>query len=186
MELQIVLGILAAIVVTAAYIPYIYSTIKEKTKPNRATWLIWSAVGIIMFASYYSLGAWSTLWFAIPGGTVIVTLLSLKYGQGGWNRFDLFCLSGAFIALFLWFLSGNPLLAMITLIVTDFFAYLPTIKKTYADSSSESRLAWGMFAVAGLLNFLAIDRWALDIALYPVYMLVFNTLVFWLTMRRQG
>ncbi|MEW6748147.1 MAG: hypothetical protein AB1295_00360 [Candidatus Micrarchaeota archaeon] len=185
MEIHDVLGILAAVVVTAAYFPYIYSTVKGKTRPNRATWFIWAVVGIVVFASYYSLGAWSTLWYAIPGGTVITALLSIRYGQGGWSRFDSLCLMGAFIALVLWFLSRSPFVALVTLIVTDFFAYLPTIKKTYADPSSESQGGWALFALAGVLNFLAIDRWTVEIAFYPIYMLSFNLLVLGLTLRKS-
>ncbi len=180
------LGIVATVIVTAAYIPYIISILQKKTKPNRASWFIWAVLGAITFASYYSVGARSTLWYALPLGTIVTALLSIRYGVGGWNRFDGICLAGAFLGLILWGLSGNAFIALGMVMAIDLFAYLPTIRKTYFDPSSESRAAWALFFVSGLLNFMAIDSWRLEIAAYPAYMLLFNLIVFGLTLRKAG
>jgi hypothetical protein len=100
------------------------------------------------------------------------------------NSFDGVCLLGAFCGLALWFASGNPSIALAMVMVVDFFAYLPTIRKAYLDPMSENRAAWALFAVSGMLNFLAIDSWRPEIAAYPLYMLAFNLLVFLLTLRK--
>lgn len=185
-EFHATLGIIATIVVTAAYVPYIISIFRKETKPNRASWFIWAILGAITFTSYYSLGARSTVWYSLPLGTVITALLSIRYGVGGWNRFDGICLLGAFFGLVSWFISGNPFIALALVMVVDFFAYLPTIKKTYLNPLSENKAAWALFTLSGVLNFLAIDSWTVDIAAYPAYMLAFNFLVFFLTMRAGG
>ena len=55
--------------------------------------------------------------------------------------------------------------------------FIPTYKKAYLKPKSESRLAWIISSAATLLNLLAVNSWQLNIALYPVYLFVFNTAV---------
>ncbi len=44
-----VFGIIAGILSFSAYIFYIAAILKGTTRPNRATWFIWSAIGVIIF-----------------------------------------------------------------------------------------------------------------------------------------
>ena len=70
-------------------------------------------------ASYYSSGASHTIWVPVSYifGPLIIAIISLKYGEGGWGSFDRVCLSGASISLFFWWMFSSPLIALITNIV---------------------------------------------------------------------
>jgi hypothetical protein len=177
MEIQLILGIISGVIATMAYIPYILSVVNGKTKPNRASWGIWAVLGIIICASYWSVGARDTFWFTLPIGMITTALLSLRYGVGGWTTFDKFCLLGAAVGLLLWWVSGIPFTALAVASVIDMMGFFPTLKKVWDEPTSEDKLAWAMFFVAAALNVTAIDRWTLEIAAYPVYILIFNTLV---------
>ncbi len=183
MEIQPILGVAAAVVATAAYIPYIISILKGKTKPNRATWWIWAVLGIIICASYWSVGARSTFWYTLPIGMITTALLSLKYGVGGWTPFDRLCLAGAAAGLLLWWVSGIPFTALAIGMFIDIIGYFPTMRKIWHDPGSEDKLTWAMFFVAAVLNFAAIDRWTVEIAAYPAYIIIFNSLVLALLLR---
>ncbi|NYZ73506.1 hypothetical protein H0O00_00010 [Candidatus Micrarchaeota archaeon] len=168
------LGIAAAVIATAAFIPYIRSVLKGKTRPNRATWFIWFVLGIIICASYWSVGARNTFWITLPVGTVLTALLSIKYGVGGWTPFDRMCLLGAGFGLLLWWVSGIPFTALVIGILIDMIGYLPTMKKIWHDQGSEDRLTWTMFFISSVLNVFALETWVFEIAIFPLYVVVFN------------
>lgn len=186
LTIQFMLGLLAGVLSFIAYIPYFLSILKEKTRPNRASWWIWAIVGWIIFASYISVGARNTIWYALPIGISITAFLSLKYGEGGFSRFDLFCIAGAALGLLIWWYSGIAFAALLMALLVDFFAYLPTIRKTRLDPGSEDRTACALFWIGSLLNVAAIEVWSPEIALYPAYIFVLNSIVLWLLIRKKS
>ena len=150
--------------------PYWWAIWQGRTRPNRATWWIWTIVGIVIALSYQATGASSTLWVPIayvigPSGTA---LLAIKFGEGGWTKFDRTCLLGAAIGLILWGVYRSPYLTLGINIAIDCLGALPTIRKSVQDPYSEDLLAWGLFGLGSIVNLLAIDRWAWHVV-YPIY-----------------
>ncbi|MEI6528551.1 MAG: hypothetical protein WCO10_02670 [bacterium] len=84
-DLKTVLGIVAGVIAFIAYVVYIKAILKGETKPNRATWFIWSFVGLVLATSYYYSGAENTIWvpFVEFIGPLAIAILSIKYGEGG-------------------------------------------------------------------------------------------------------
>ena len=93
-HLQELLGQLAGIVSLLGFFPYILATVQGKTRPNRATWWIWTLVGGMLCASYAASGAQHSIWVPVSYvvGPFITAILSIKYGEGGASRFDRTCL----------------------------------------------------------------------------------------------
>lgn len=176
---RLLIGQIAGGVSFLAYVLYYISIVQGRSRPNRATWIILTVVGVLIAASYYASGARSTMWVALAYtvGPLIAALLSFKYGEGGTTRFDIFCLVGCALSLVFWALSQNPLVALIINIVIDFLGILPTLKKSYLDPLSEDRLAWSVTTFSNILNIFAIEAWIFSIAVYPVYMVIVNGLV---------
>ena len=114
-ELAPIAGITAGIFSLTAYVPYILSIVRKETRPNRASWIIWLAVSAIITLSYRDAGATYAFW-APAGytlGSTVVTILAIKYGVGGWTRFDRTCLMGAGIGLVLWRTFDSPMTALL-------------------------------------------------------------------------
>ena len=179
MDIPSAAGVLAGIIGFVAFIPYIKSTLERTTVPNRATWVIWAVLGIIIAASYYSAGARDTAWTptAYAIGILIVAALSFRYGEGGFGLFDVACLIGAGTGLALWLLTKDPALALYLTIIVDAIGSLPTIKKAYERPGTEDRTAWALFFAANIINLFAIREWTLAIASYPVYVLILNVVM---------
>jgi hypothetical protein len=170
------LGIIAGIIGFLAFVPYILDTLSHKTKPNKATWIIWAVLGLIIAASYWSAGARDTAWTPIGYaiGILAVAALSLKYGEEGWTALDKACLIGAGVGLAVWAITSEPVFAFFLTTAIDAIGGIPTILKAYKKPETESRAAWAMFLIANSLNLLAISEWSLVIALYPVYVFVLS------------
>jgi hypothetical protein len=180
------LGAIAGIISIGGFIPYWWAISLGKTRPNRATWWIWTIVGIIIAFSYRASGAESTMWVPITYvvGPFSTALISLRYGEGGWTKLDTICSIGVGIGLVLWGLYRSPSLTLGINIGIDFLGALPTIRKSFRDPYSEDLLSWLLFALANIFNLLAIDRWELEIVVYPLYMVLVTGTICWCL--RQG
>ena len=166
------IGIFAGVLSFIGFLPYWWAIWQGQTRPNRATWWIWSVVGIAIALSYRAAGADATMWVPITYiiGPLGTSLLGIKFGEGGWTKLDRLCLVGVGIGLILWGLYRSPELTLIINIGIDLLGALPTIRKSWYDPKSENRLAWLCFAVASTCNLFAIDRWQWQVAIYPIYM----------------
>lgn len=167
-----IVGLVAGILSLAAFIPYILAILRKETKPSRASWWIWTVVGFLLGASYYSSGANHTIWVPVSYivGPFATAILSLKYGEGGWNRFDRICIFGAGASVVLWWMLSSPLVALVINLFIDFMGALPTIRKSYYEPEGENRTAWTLFFTGNTVNLFAIEAWTFAIAAYPIYM----------------
>jgi len=178
------IGRIAGLIAAVAFIPYIFSIFRGETKPQKASFAIWAAIGIVSLASYIASGATNTVWvlwvYAVVG--VLIFILSFKYGVGGFEILDVICLSGAAIGIFLWVATSNPHYALYLSVLCELLAYIPTIKKVYYHPDTENKAAWLIGLFAGLLNLLAINALALDIIIYPAYVVLADTIMVLLIM----
>lgn len=166
----------SALMALAAAPPYIISTVRGKVKPERATWFIFSALGMIAFISQVSLGASTSLIFVgLDGlGSLSIFALSIKYGVGGWTKLDRIVLAIAGVGVILSFVSQQALIALFGVVIADLCGVVPTVLKAYKEPDSESQLAWLLFATGALLTVLTIHDLRFDLLLYPLYLAAAN------------
>ncbi len=184
-------SLIAGILVFAGFFPYIYSILQYRSRPHFVTWFLWTILGALSAASYAASGA--------PGPTLIVpviyvfgplltALLAYRYGDLGYNRFDLSCFFAGLSGILLWLLTDNPKLTLYLLLLIDFFGALPTLKKVAFDPHSENLPAWSLFAIGGAVNLLTIPAGSLSenfvIAAYPIYLFFITSLVTLLSLRK--
>ncbi|MBI5887059.1 MAG: hypothetical protein HZB85_10850 [Deltaproteobacteria bacterium] len=168
-------GWLAGVLGLAGFIPYIISIIRKETTPNRATWLIWTLVGVMLGGSYYAGGATDTIWVAVSyvAGPFIIFILSIRRGEGGWTGIDKACLFTAAASAFFWWFTGSALIGLCLSLLADVMGAAPTVVKAFRRPEGEDKLSWTLWALSGLINLAAIDDWAaFSIVAYPAYMLI--------------
>ena len=90
----VLLGWVAGVLSLVAFVPYIVAILRGETRPNRATWWIWTTTGAVLLASYYFSGAETTIWVAVSYfvASLVTALLSIRYGEGGSTPLDRGCL----------------------------------------------------------------------------------------------
>jgi hypothetical protein len=180
-------GYTAGILTLAAYIPYVSSILKKKTRPSRSSWFIWMTVSTIIAVSYNRAGA--DFAFIMPVGyalgSAVIALLSIRYGADGWTWLDKCCLMGAGLGLVAWGLSDDPMAALLINVAINLAGTLPTIRKAYYYPETENNTAWVLFFAGTEVNLLAVQKWTFDMAVYPVYMVLIIGLVSGLVVWRR-
>ncbi len=169
-------AIISGVILFAGAPPYFIDILKGKTKPERATWFIWSVLGIIALVSQVTEhGAWSILFVGMDAlGSVLVFLLSLKYGVGGWTRLDKIALIIAAGGVVTSFMVKQPIPALVGIVLADMSGVVLTVRKTFLDPKSETTITWFFIGTASLLGALSVGRMSLVLLIYPVYLTVAN------------
>lgn len=174
-----ILGLAAGLLQATALPIYVRDIFRGGTKPSKVTWWVLAFLNAILAASYYAAGARATIWIPIvyAAGFLLIAILSIKYGEGKWTTFDRVCLGGAVAAGFVLWFAHSPQLALYTTVIIDFFGLLPTIIKSYRQPHTENRTSWTIATLASVLNVFAIETWTVAIALYPLYVVITNSVV---------
>ena len=123
-------GILAALVAIVAYIPYLRGIRTGAVQPHPYTWLISALVSGIILAGQIADGAGAG---AIPTATsevftLIIFVLSLKYGMRHITKIDTVFLLLAFGSIVPWLLTKDPTLSVVFAVAIDLIAFVPTIR----------------------------------------------------------
>jgi hypothetical protein len=170
-------GLASALLSTLAYLPYIIDTVRGRTRPQRASWLIWSVLGSIAFFSQLYEGAAASLWFAgvQVSGTITVFLLSIFVGAGVFlKRKDYIVLLLACVGLVLWYFTENAAYALAITITISLLGGVVTIEKAYRDPQSETIATWALSFVASLCAIVAVGKLDWVLLAYPVYLFALN------------
>ncbi|MCY6380515.1 hypothetical protein [Hoeflea prorocentri] len=168
-----ILGLLSGILATFAYIPYILDISRRRTRPQRASWLIWSVLGTIAFFSQVYEGASGSLWFAgvQVSGTVIIFCLSIRVGVGGYlKRSDYMILACAAAGLLLWYNTDNAAYALAITISISLLGGSATVLKAYRDPGSETMVTWAVSLIASVCAMLSVGGLDPILLAYPVYL----------------
>ena len=174
-----VFGTLAVILTFIGYAPYIYDTIKSKTKPHIYSWFIWALVTSIIFAlqvlGHAGPGAYVTLASVLI--FLIIFIFGMKNGQKDITKFDTVTFIISLIAIGFWIFAKQPAVSNLLIITINALANLPTIRKSWNKPYSETLFTWEMGAVRNFLGIIALANYSLLTWLYPVTNLLLNILV---------
>ncbi len=165
-------GITSGILGFVCTLPYIRDILLKTTKPERASWFIWSILGSIAFFSQLAKGATDSLWLtgADTLGVLVVFILALKYGEGGLSSNDIKALILAFIGLVLWYFTKEAAIALFIVIAVDTAGAFLTITKAYKDPESETMSTWILSGLGGLAAIFAVGSFDWVLLSYPIYM----------------
>ncbi len=171
-----IFGYIAATLSIIMVIPYIRDILLHKTKPERASWFIWTVLGSIAFFSQLAKGATHSLWLTAGQtlGVLTVFLLSIKYGEGNLSKRDWKSLALALVGLILWALTHDAIYALVITIFVDCIGVFLTVLKSYQDPGSETVSTWAMSGTSGIFGALAVGSFNPVLLLYPTYIFLAN------------
>lgn len=177
--MQEVIGIVAGTLATIAYIPYIIGMLRGRTRPNKASWIIWTIVGGLLAITYFLEGDLKAIWVPLVYfiGPLVIAVLSFRYGYSRWSKLDYACVVFAIISIIPWIFSNDPTITLLLNVMIDTAGAIPTYVKSYREPETEDFTAWFIFFIANTLELFAISKWNLS-AIYPIYLFVSTAIIF--------
>jgi hypothetical protein len=177
--------IISTLLALTSPIFYIHSILKGKTKPHRTTRFILLLDTLLSTAALYAVNDRVAIWLAGVSAlqAIVLFILSIKYGMGGWAKSDIACLLIALGGIVLWQTTDNPLLALWASILADFVGMIPALIKTWRFPHLETWTFFAMDTVAGIFTMLAISTRTFHNTAYPLYIFAINLTMVLLILR---
>lgn len=171
------IAVIAAILAVIGNVPYMIDVLKQRVEPHAYTWFVWSIVSCIVFFGQVAKGAGIG---ALPTAaseifTILIFLLSLRYGWKHIEKTDHIFLAVALLGLIPWALTNDPTTSVIIVVTIDVIAFIPTLRKTWKKPYTEAPLLFGTNAVRHFLALFSLQSYNIATTLHSAAMIIVNT-----------
>jgi hypothetical protein len=138
----------------AAYSAYLLGLRRELVKPNRASWLIWSAAAGIEALTYWALnpGAPQGWVFLLSAVCCILVTLGLWH-RSAWappSLTETCCMGICLMALVIWVAFQDTFWAHMLVVAAVPVSFWPTWASVWQDRSRERSPSWGLWTIGDL------------------------------------
>jgi hypothetical protein len=172
--MQAAFGIVAGILQLVASAPYVRDILRGSTKPQRATWTIWTTLSFVVLASQWAGGATWSLALTI-GQTVscaVIFALAIRRGVGGVSPVEIVLLAIAALGIVGWQVADDPTVATCSVVIADVIGVALMLPKTYRDPGSETLATYVIGIVSTMFALATVGAGAPSLLIYPLYILV--------------
>ena len=183
--LFIIISSLLAFISPLVYARAIFS---GNAKPHRTTRLVLLIISLLATLSLFVQKDTVAIYLAGISTlqSILIFILSIQYGMGGWSKVDVFCLMVAIFGIILWQTTKNPSLALYASILADFIGMIPALIKTYNFPKTEVWTFYALDVCAALFSLFAIKSFTVFTVqqfAYPLYITCINFLMVVLIVR---
>ncbi len=187
-EYKEILGIIPIGIAVISYSDYFFNIFKRGTIPRTISWFIWGVLSAIAFSVQSGAHGGSGVW--ITGFTAVmcftIALVSFFKCDEHFTLYDWLPLAGAFITLFLWLRTDNPILAIVLTCTTYAIGFIPTLHNAYLHPKQETVVTFALNGLKFFIAFFALESYTLETWLFPITLTVLNViLVAVILMRRK-
>lgn len=142
----------------AGYLGYLASLRFHLVRPNRASWLIWSAATAVEAATYAALNPHAPQrWVFGLAALACVGVTGRIWTRGRWRGLDATetaCVAAALAAMLLWLAARQTLWAHLLVVAAIPVSFWPTWRSVALDRARERSPAWGLWTVGDLATLL--------------------------------
>lgn len=175
------LVLVGAAINTTGALRYIRDTLRGSTRPNRVTYFMWAVAPLIATAAAVSRGV---TWAAVPifmsgFGPLMIFVSSFANRQAFWKLgvLDYFCGVFSALALILWAVTNDPIIAIVLAIVSDGLAALPTLIKAWSFPETETGISYVLAFVSASTSFAAVRQWNFIECGFAVYLVILSAML---------
>lgn len=164
------LSAIAILLTFMAFTPYILSILRGYTKPHVFSWIIWGCTTFVVFLAQIKGEGGVGAWPIGVSGAVTILIALLAYGKrtdSSITKADGVFLVMALSSLPLWYMTKDPLWAVLILTGIDILGFGPTIRKAYVFPFDEQRMFYSLFVVRNALALLALEHYSVTTVLFP-------------------
>lgn len=146
----------------AAYGVYLLGLRRATVRPNRASWLIWSASAAAEALTYAAVNPGSPQgWVFILSAVCCLIVTAFLWRGSNWvppTTIEAFCMSACLIALLIWVAFREAYWAHMLVVAAVPVSFWPTWVSVWKDRSAERSPAWGLWTVGDLATLLVAAR----------------------------
>jgi hypothetical protein len=177
--------VISSILALISPIVYSLAILKGEAKPHRTTRIVLLIITSLTTASLFTQRNQVAIWLAGVSTlqSIIIFILSLKYGMGGWSKSDIICLLVALVGITLWQITKNPVIALYFAIGADFTGMVPALIKTYRFPKTEIWAFYLLDVFAAFFSLMALKNWVIKEYIYPAYIMLINLVMVILIIR---
>jgi hypothetical protein len=154
----------------AIFVPYIRSIQQGRTKPHVFSWFIWACGTFVVFLAQLAGGGGLGAWPIGVSGLVTAYIAILAYRKRtdrSITTSDWVFLVAALTALPSWYLTADPLWAVLVLTGVDLAGFGPTFRSAYVRPYDERPGFYLLGALRNLISILALEHYSLTTVLFP-------------------
>lgn len=139
-------------------VPYVLAILNRKTKPHQLSWLVFVIMNTIVFLSQFLEGGRGSTYiaFTFSIGSLLIFLLSLKYGTRDTSRWDKALFSFALITIVAWIFTRSNALAIWLTVAIDVAATSMIILKLRSQPNTEAASPWVFGTLAYVFSCLSL------------------------------
>jgi len=153
-----------------AFYPYLRDIARGSVKPHVFSWVIWGITTFAVFLAQLAAGGGLGAWVVGVSGCLSMSVAVLAYvkrGDVAITRVDWAFFLAALAALPLWYVTADPLWAVIVLTTVDLLGFGPTVRKAWHQPAQESLGFFGLFLLRNVLVIVALDSRTATTVLFP-------------------
>lgn len=160
---------LAVLFSIAAYIPYIDGILRHGKRPTISTWLSWLVMDSAILAGMIAKGdiAYQMVAYVI-GVCAVLAACMYKRTKVGWNGLDTLCMGLVFLAVVLWYYSGDADIAIVLSLVAISIGCVPMFQNVIKDPEREPLLPWVLNLTGAVFGIFAIKHLTIAGAATPI------------------
>lgn len=165
-----ILSAIAIALTFAAFVPYIRTIISGTTKPHVFSWIIWGTTTFLVFLAQLKGKGGVGAWPIGVSGIITIFIAFLAYAKQAditVTKTDWLFFVSAMSSLPLWYITSDPLWAVVILSIVDVLGFGPTVRKAYSFPHSESLLFFALFAARNILVIMALEYYSVTTVLFP-------------------
>lgn len=152
------------------FLPYLRLVWRGTAKPHVFSWVVWALGTFVVFFAQLAGGAGVGAWPIGVSAAVTTLVAVLAYARRAdtiVTRADWAFFLAAASAIPCWFLTADPLAAVVVLTLVDLLGFGPTVRRGWDRPHEESAVFFALAAARNLLVVLAVERVSATTILFP-------------------
>lgn len=171
MTYKAILGVVAIVLTFVAFLPYIRSILRDKTKPHVFSWVIWGSTTFIVFLAQLADKGGAGAWAIGVSGIITIFIAALAYikrSDDSITKVDWVFFLVAMSSIPLWYVTSDPLWAVVILTSVDVIGFGPTMRKAYSKPQEEQLTFFLVMALRNLTAIAALEHYSMTTILFPL------------------
>ena len=165
------LAAIAILLTFIAYLPYIISIYRGKTRPHVFSWIIWGITTCIVFFAQLEDEGGAGAWPIGVSGLITLGVAYQAYrlkSDVSIRFLDWVFFIGCLASLPIWYLLSDPMWAVILLTFIDVLGFGPTIRNAYVNPYHEQLTFYALFALRNIVSIGALENYSITTLCFPV------------------